>query len=333
MSIKFHRTGEISFMPQGSTKWSIVCRDVDFKFDISKPVAAVCMDAKISIGGMSWEHIFAVSTWTGEATAFAKNIRVRVCAGYGDEGYKNVIFDGTVIYAMPTTTPPDIWLNIQARSGYYMSNIKFQHYNGNKAVPTREWFRTLAVEYLGSTIDYQGLTIPDQKRSLPDFGPESTFQDIKNRMYDEADDLGILIWERIDEKGKSNFVLEDKNVAKIANEDYIRKNYVISESTGMIGIPKTNFAEVEVTKFLDTSFHRGGYFYLDSKYAPNINRIDETPGAEKMNGIYRINHIRHFGHLRGNAWYTTFKAWRFYDKATSDQWQIYSSANKRFVPK
>lgn len=329
MAIKFNRTGKVSFMQQGSSKWEIVCEDVDFKFDISKPVAAVCMDAKISIGGMSWDHILAVSTWTGEATAFAKNIRIKVCAGYGKDGYDNEIFDGTVIYAMPTTTPPDIWLNIQARSGYYRNNIKFQHYNGNKTAPTREWFRTLA-KYLESTIDDKNLTIPDQKRSLPDFGLESTFQDIKNRMYEEADELGILIWERIDEKGASNFVLEDKNVTKISNEDYIRKNLVISESTGMIGIPKTNFAEVEVTKFLDTSFHRGGYFYLDSKYAPKINVIDEETGT--MNGIYRINHIRHFGHLRGDAWYTTFKAWRFYDKATYDQWQIYSSANKRFVP-
>ena len=321
MAIKFHRTGKVTFMPQGSSKWEIVCEDVDFKFDISKPFAAVCMDAKISIGGMSWKNIMAVSTWTGEATAFAKNIRIKVCAGYGKDGYENEIFDGTVIYAMPTTTPPDIWLNVVARSGYYRNNIKFQKFNGNKTASTKNWFETVA-GYINATCDFN-MDVVGQERSLPDFGTGSTFEDVKQRIWEEADSLGMVVWERIDNEGNSVFVFEDKGIVKHPNADFIKKNYTISENTGMIGIPKTNFAEVEVTKFLDTSFHRGGYFYLDSKYAPKINVIDEETGA--MNGIYRINHIRHFGHLRGEAWYTTFKAWRFYDKDTFDAWHIYQN--------
>jgi len=323
MAIPFHRTGLVRFLPSGQNEW-LVYKDLDFKFDIAKPFGAVCMDAKISIAGMPWKDILAVSTWTGEATAFAKNIRVQVCAGYGQKGYEDIIFDGTVIYAMPTT-PPNIWLNICARSGYYRNNRKLQIFNGNATKMTRDWFTTVA-KYITNAqkpCDFTNLTVPDQMRSLPDFQPGSTFEDVKDAIWKEADALGIVVWERIDAKGESYFVFEDKSIKPNrlteAEKNNIRANFLISEDTGMIGVPKTNFSEIEVTKFLDTSFNRGGYLYLESKYAPNINSADDKPNGQQ-NGIYRINHIRHHGHLRGDEWYSTFKAWRFYDKQTYDTW-------------
>ena len=323
MGIPFHRTGLVRFLPSGQKDW-LTYKDLDFKFDIAKPFGAVCMDAKIAIAGMPWKNIVAVSTWTGEATAWAKNIRIQVCAGYGEKGYQDIIFDGTVMYAMPTT-PPNIWLNIHARSGYYRNNRKCDIQNGNEKKKTREWFATVAryITKAKEPCDFNRLTIDDQMRTLPSFPPGSTFEDIKKAIWREAESQGIVVWERIDAEGESYFVFEDRKIPRDALTDKqknsIRAEYTISEENGMISVPKTNFAEVEVTKFLDTSFNRGAFFYLESKYAPNINSVDDKPNGQQ-NGIYRINHIRHHGHLRGEEWYTTLKAWRFWDKTLYETW-------------
>jgi hypothetical protein len=72
----------------------------------------------------------------------------------------------------------------------------------------------------------------------------------------------------------------------------------ISEASGMIGIPKVDYIGAEIKMLLDTTIKRGDTVHLTS------NRI---PAAS---GYYRVYHIRHEGHLRGEEWYTTVKAWR-----------------------
>lgn len=323
MSVPFFRTGKIRIKPSNSKSW-MEFKDIDFKFDISKPIGAVCMDAKISILGLSWDHIVAISTWTAQDFALAKDIRIQVFAGYGKDGYANCVFDGSIVFAMPTM-PPNMWLNIQAISGVSRSRHVFdQDFGVSREGPVsfREYIKILCEKLGDKNPNVSQLTIPDSQETLPYFKGGSTLQDVYDALVLACSKHKAIVWEEINESGTSHFVIQNA----VNDEDYTsnpdifaeaKRLHTISQNTGMIGIPKVAFAEIEVTKFLDTSMDRGGFFYLETAYAPG----DVVTGGNysSQNGFYRINNIRHFGHLRGQEWYTTFKAWRWDDNAAGGE--------------
>jgi hypothetical protein len=294
---------------------------------VEKPIGAVCMEAKISILGLKWDNIIAISTWTAESYALAKDIRIQLFAGYGEDGYNNIIFDGSIIYAMPTM-PPNIWINIIAISGAWRSRSVFDKDFGldtDKPVPFREYLKILCNFIGDSSPNMSKLTIPETYENLPYFGRGSNMQDVFDEIVNACKRHNAIVYEDIDADGNSHFTFENA----IDDKDFVKDRAVLTEAkelhtisakNGMIGIPRVTFAEIEVTKFLDTSLNRGGFLYLETEFAPG----DVVSGGSysSQNGYYRINNIRHHGHLRGQEWYSTFKAYRWDDN--------YAGGEKKF---
>ena len=92
---------------------------LDFKFRISQ----ICDEypkgfAEISILGLKEDTINRLTELTTQDQALRHKKRVRVYAGYADEtnpNYKgDLICDMDIVYATPTTPPPEVWVTITA---------------------------------------------------------------------------------------------------------------------------------------------------------------------------------------------------------------------------
>ena len=92
---------------------------LDFKFRISK----ICDEypkgfAEISILGLQEDTINRLTELTTQDEAMRHKKRIRVYAGYADEtnpDYKgDLICDMDIVYATPTTPPPEVWVTITA---------------------------------------------------------------------------------------------------------------------------------------------------------------------------------------------------------------------------
>lgn len=97
--------------------------DLDFKFKIVKILNNYPQGfAEVSILGLDQDTINRLTELTTQEQAVLKQKRVRVYAGYkknGDGSYNgDLLCDMDIIYATPTTTPPEVWVTITAGVRY-----------------------------------------------------------------------------------------------------------------------------------------------------------------------------------------------------------------------
>lgn len=96
---------------------------LDFRFKVVKILNNYPQGfAEVSILGLDQDTINRLTELTTQEQAVLKQKRVRVYAGYkkkGDDNYKgDLICDMDIIYATPTTTPPEVWVTITAGVRY-----------------------------------------------------------------------------------------------------------------------------------------------------------------------------------------------------------------------
>lgn len=317
VSNNFGRIGYVKVLPYGRedtpANW-IRFEGLDIRFDISKPIGAVCMDATISILGMSHDHIRMLTTWAADAVAFAKPNRIQVWAGYTNNVF--CIFDGSIIYAIPTM-PPDVWLNINARSGYYRCAIVK---TGDVSLlesdlkPFPKWVKDMCT-FIG--IDYDTTAIDEitDTVTFKAYIGTVTLQEVIYDLKRECDKRNCIMIESVQTSGKSKFDFKKRYTTTSSSP------YVISKDTGMIGVPKITWNEIEVTTLLNGIGEglRGNFIDVYSRFAmPGL--FDKNGNKRDIDDIniyhaeYRVNNVRYHGHLRGDEWYVTYKAWRNFTK-------------------
>lgn len=313
--IKWNRSGHIVIRFPNGNVWSSrdKTHELDFSFDIKKPLAAVCMNADITIWGMNREMIDACSTWTAQALALAQDIKIEVWAGY-ENTREDCIFSGTIFYAMPSM-PPDRQLKINARSGWFrhtkcIDGDQTEGVDKEETIGYKQWFEETA-KIIGGVVDTSRYVAEgDVKITRPSFEATATHDTVYRRMCEQARNLtprGYLI-----ESEPSNGTYQFKLINEL-DQSMKEKPVLVSAENGMIGLPVVRYADVEVTMLLNTAVGRGGYINLVTKMIPRGGRIEGDANTVKEN-IYRVYEIHHHGQLRGEKWYTTVKAWRFWRK-------------------
>lgn len=294
-----------------------VLKGLDFKFDISKPVGAVCLDAKISVLGLSWDNIVKYATYAADAIAYAKKYRIRVFAGYGSDENAKCIFDGYITRAMPATPPPDIWLEITARSGLIREFSDFSQSPADSkedVVTAKEYFKKLC-DFIRAGCNTERLKRQANiKLKLPIFPKASTHKDVVKMMIMNAKRNDIIMIETVDDEGRSTFKFMDRYSSKGSSPD---DPIEVSVETGMIGIPQMNWAEITVRRLLtvDKLDVCGNFLRVKSRMAlPGLLKTKGERADEKTTDIFSadflVNNVRYIGHMRGNEWYVEYKAWR-----------------------
>lgn len=322
---KWGRTGHVRLShDDGKNWWDSRSNGVelDFEFSIQKPLAAVCMKADITIYGMNREHIDAYSTWTAECLALGLNMRIEVYAGYGDR--EDCIFSGTIFHAIPTMSPNRA-LRISARSGWFRNTkpVNGDSNNGteeDRLLVVEDWFKDTA-NIIGGDVDLSSYAGDMTKKiSQASFENGSTHDTVFRRMYEEARRLSpsAFLMELDAVNGRAQF--------KVINElvDSDPKNPItISSDNGMVGMPIVRYSDIEVTTLLNPAIVRGEYIKLITKTLRDNGRLrvgfsSEEDSIETQN-IYRVYEVKYEGRLRGDKWYATFKAWRFWKTGTKKE--------------
>lgn len=250
---------------------------IDVKFSLTKTMSSIMNEANISICNLVKDDIEYLTTFTSEFIAIQERKRIRIFAGYEETGV-SLIFDGDIARAIPTT-PPDVWLECKALSGYY----------SNKDTTSISLKGSLSVSDVckacASQLELPVVNMSTATKMITDF----SFTGSKWKLINELNDIGgISAW-------------EDNGTLYIADEKSPRKDLIakeLSETSGMIGVPKVDPVGIEVTMLLDNSLQVGQPVVLNSEL------------IKQANGTYYIYEIKHEGHLRGNNFQTTIKARR-----------------------
>lgn len=311
-------------------KWETI-EGLDVRFNIKFFSDSAEGTANISILGLSFSRILQLASWAGEATAYSKCWFIRVYAGYGvSRNDVDMIFEGQIINAMPTS-PPDVWLNIEARTHYgnrteyfTVDFMKLNHLS--KRTATIRKALSLLCESLNAahnlTDDMIRTLSSDMQKvlsygttALPVFPSTSQYSDVVKSIKAICKNNN-LTFRRI---FQSNGFPKYEFYPRLMPDDWEPGTLLeISAKTGMIGIPQMRYEGI-VVKSLLSNAHKDmllGYFKVYSRFAmPGMygqnQGLTSLETKNPFECIYRVLSITYTGHLRGKEWYVSYDGTRF----------------------
>lgn len=251
---------------------------IECKFYIKKQMCSVMNKAQISIANLAKSDIDFLTTYTSQFIAYAQRKTINIYAGYESTGVSQ-IFSGDIVKALPTM-PPDIWLECEALSGYYSQKTPL-----SKTLSGDTQVKSVCEQ----TANILGLSL-NFEASVEKYISGFNFNGSQLKLIKDLNELGGIV--AYEDDGVLHVVDEDKP-SKTTGERYI------SETSGLIGIPKPDYLGVELTMLLDNSLKIGQRIYLESVSAPSCS------------GQYYIYELAHTGDLRGHDFYTKVKARRY----------------------
>ena len=258
---------------------------LDFKFDVQKTCGDIYIDFTVSILGLNAETINFLATWN-QAEAYRDKRIIEVYAGYDDDGKAPLIARGVIVNAIPSS-PPEMWLNIQAKN-IYSSKAELVTesaigYESKRSVKKRDFFYD-TMQYLGYKFSIAtDIMDADKIITIPSFVCDKS--ELVKRV---ARITGWLI--HVDNGYASAHAHNGWSTdSKFDAAD------IINVDNGLIGISQIDIKGAVVKCRLNDQYQLFSNIYLESKLIP------------KANGIYFIVSKRSVGHLRGDDWYTELK--------------------------
>lgn len=301
---------------------------LDFRFHVEKTIGAVKDKASVSILGLNRDSVSRFSTFIDEASSVMRRNRVRVYAGYEDEG-EHLILDGDIIRAYPTV-PPDNWLNMTIMANFYKNNYMMSmnmSYGGdwvNESVEYKRKYGYKISEIIDRFVKYANLKscvydINCNKQKLRDAMDMRVKNfDCTGTQYDIINELNLL--------GEFSLRIEDDmlvisdpvyrpNAIALSNQSLgYNGEYNLSDGTpmggssdtvnvirvsadsGMIGIPQYKYPFCTMTMRMTSAIKIFDVVELDCTY------------NKEANGLYKIYGLTYDGHLRGEPWYVKITA-------------------------
>lgn len=241
-------------------------------FSCSRKMGDTSNEAGISISNLTNTDIQYLATYTTPFFKPSQPKKLRVFAGYNDIG-AGMIYEGDIIEAIPTSQP-DTTLNIKSKSLYYAKRIPITYSVENTT--NQELGQSIAEE-LGLQFDWAESNIIS---NIPYFDFIGSKADLIKEFNKNSD---VMIFE-------DNGVLKSTPKKAIQPNGYIP---LISESSGMIGIPEPDKIGVKVQVLMNPQYNLGDYFQLKSKRLSGLN------------GYYQMYQMDYDLENRGNSFYIT----------------------------
>ena len=286
-----HRRAFISF-PQihGISEDLLAAQKMVAGLNVSFSVTVASMDgmggvASIDIYNLNREDMQFLTTTAAHWVEQQSIIQLYV--GYDDD--VRCVFSGAVMDALPQGYP-DLVLHIKAESGPLWSTKILDIKKANLKIMD-------LVDYVSSATGYP-VNIPTWVRQ----GNE-----LLNKRLDSYSYTGNA-WKLLDEIQEmiGGFNISEKSVFLSCYNSQItlwspqvregEQKLLISDETGMVGVPNPMNAGVEVTTLLNPLINIGDTIHLETKRVPIAV------------GDYKIKEYTHVGELRGNNFYTKIKA-------------------------
>lgn len=283
---------------------------VDVKVSLARNYGGADPQAQVSILNLTEEHINMFTTY--QFTPDYPDI-VTVYAGYETIGAKTseipFLFQGNIIWALPTTGRPDVWFNITCVESFFDINTVVS-YTSPKNVPMNPIM--IANDIVNQAFGNRGKNkffVNYRKiQELAKYNANRAkmyYPIIKNYSYNGT--LGNFIDNEVYQWNKMVGTYMNGEVFLSPNSDdmnYLNTVapplYTISASsaTPMIGIPKPNPTGVDLT----TLFNR--------EYLPDVNFKLDSAFFQSFSTRYWIQRVVYDLHLRGKNFYTHITARR-----------------------
>lgn len=297
---------------------------LDFRFHVKKTIGGISDKATVGILGLNNDSISYFSTFTDNAHQLQKNWRVRVYAGYKEEG-EHLIIDGDLIRAVPSI-PPENWINMSVMCNAYRNSNMLSI---STSAPTKYWWGNNPVsnkmfgirikDILDKFVKYAGYDgwkfdpAPYAWSMQLDNELEHRVKsfDCSGTQNDIIQELNLLGDFYVHVEGNTLIVspptygdgdipntrqrLNAKRTLARGDDKFSRFRY-ISEGNGLVGIPQYKYPYCTMTTRITSGIKIFDVVELKCRY--NV----------QANGKYKIYEITYDGHLRGDAWYARLNA-------------------------
>lgn len=269
-----HRHVTVTFtLADGNTK---TIDGLNIKFSARKMCYAFGGQASVSIANLTSDDIIYLTTFLSPFMFPNKKKKIAIFAGYDDDVKE--IFSGDIWTALPVKRGADIWLDIRAIKSFFNS--------GTMTSKTLVGDRIKTQEICNKVAGWAGLSLNWKTKSNKTVDTFSFTGSITDAIRKLSTMDNILVYE---DEGALNVI--DANPQESGTR-------LISEDSGMIGMPRINHFGVEAKILLDNSIKLGETIELKSKLVPSAN------------GKYIIYSITHQGSLRETEFYSILKCRR-----------------------
>lgn len=216
---------------------------------VSRKRGSLLSEGNISIANLKSSDIEYLTTYTSPYINPSKRKKLNIYAGYSQTGYGR-IFTGDIYKALPSDLP-DTWLNIEAKSLYYQNRIPISYSVENMSM--KENAQSIA-NNLGLQLDWQATT----QKNIEVFNFTGSLKGLINKFNKTGD---VVMFE---DNGKLK--VQDK-IQKPSS----KKIKLVSEETGLIGLPEPDQFGVKFKCLCDVSVSCGDWISLKSKRLASIN--------------------------------------------------------------
>lgn len=259
---------------------------LNVRFSVTINMGNTYPQAQIDVCNLRREtREFLVNYFNMADPRFTKRV-VRLYAGYlrneaGAETDTPFLFAGNVLFTT-LTPPPDIWLCMQTlydKGGWDAA----QEWKINGLVPIKDVYR-IAAERMGYAAKIE----------------DAPAGDILN-FTASGDGKALLRRLRAISRKHAVYVADGQLIVKLVNANQPAPGEAVWEcraDTGMIDIPKMNYRGADVTMLLNPDIHPGDWINLQSIHQPSAS------------GLYRVWQVKHYGELRGDAFYSKLETYR-----------------------
>lgn len=213
----------------------------------ANPLANEC---EVKIANLAAEDQAYILTETSPYNRSRKRKMVRVWAGRKSYGVK-MIYSGDIV-ASSVTQPPDVTLSLKCRTGYFIKGLLISQ--SSAGIAPLSSIAGTAAQTLGLSLDWQAT---DKNVSNYQFTGSG------GKQLEDLQNMGAVDVYMDDD----TIVVKDKN-APLKNAESI-----LSEETGMVGVPEMTDRGVRVKYMLDRTSRVGARLNINSKINPAANGI------------------------------------------------------------
>lgn len=249
---------------------------INIKFSIQKMCYAFGGQASISIANLTMDDITYLTTFLSPFLSPEKRKKVAISAGYDDEVQE--LFHGDIWTALPVKRGADIWLDIKAIKSFFSSSTMGSRTITGEKMPIKDVCSKVA-QWSGLRFEW----LSKSKKTVDCFAYTGSITDAIRKISDLDDVIAY----------------EEDNTLKVIDKNPQPKGIkLISEDSGMIGMPRINHFGIEVKTLLDNTVKLGSMIELQSKLVPAAN------------GQYWVYSVIYQGSLREAPFYSIFKCRR-----------------------
>lgn len=246
--------------------------NISIKGRITRKMSETGSECEVSIANLSRQDVEYLTTYTSPYVDQSKKKKINVFAGYESTGV-GMIFSGDIYSALPEGLP-DTWLKIKAKTNYFEQQNIITY--SQEAATTKDLATNIASQ-LGYELSWQSKS----QKVIDAFNFNGAKAKLLNKLnqFDNfiayVDNNILYCIDKDEEPPRVNEGTNEPPPTYSGQSGSSQKTAgsikVITQDSGLIGLPKPDEYGVKIKVFLDPAVAIGDWFKLVSQRLPIVN--------------------------------------------------------------